>query len=51
VNKRALAEDNNVAVSTFAMLTIDDDRIHVEYIDEDSVLFYSEDWDASKKLW
>lgn len=51
VNKRALAEDNSVAVCTFALLTIEDDHIHVDYIDEDSVLFYSEEWDAAKKLW
>ena len=51
VNKRALTEDSSVAVSTFALLTLDGSNIHVDYIDEDDVIFHSEDWNASKALW
>jgi hypothetical protein len=51
VNSRALDEDKQVAVSTFALLTLNGPMIHVDYIDEDDRLFYAEDWDASKQLW
>ena len=51
VNSRALDEDNQVAVSTFAMLTFTGTTIQIQYIDEDDRLFYEETWDATKKLW
>ena len=51
VNSRALDEDEQVAVSTFAMLSFTGTTVHVEYIDEDDRLFYEETWDATKKLW
>jgi hypothetical protein len=51
VNSRALDEDHEVAVSTFALLTLDGPNIDVQYIDEDDRLFYQETWAASQKLW
>lgn len=51
VNSRALDEDHEVAVSTFALLTLDGPNIDVQYIDEDDKLFYQETWAASQKLW
>jgi hypothetical protein len=51
VNKRALDSDDQVAVSTFALLTLNGPMIHIDYIDEDDRIFYSEDWDATQKLW
>ena len=51
VNSRALDEDNEVAVSTFALLTLNGPDIHVDYIDEDDRIFHSEDWNAEKHLW
>jgi predicted phosphodiesterase len=51
VNSRALDEDKQVAVSTFAMLTFTGTTIQIQYIDEDDRLFYEETWDANKKLW
>ena len=50
VNSRSLDEDKEVAISTFAMLTLDGPNIHVEYIDEDDKLFYAEDWNVNTKL-
>lgn len=50
VNSRSLNENHEVAVSTFAMLTLNGPEIHVEYIDEDETLFHAEDWDASSRL-
>ena len=51
VNGRSLAEDKLVAVSTFALLSFDDGQVKIEYIDEDGVLFYEEDWKSDEKLW
>lgn len=50
VNSRTLTEDAAVAVSTFALLTLDGDTIDVEYIDEDDHLFYKEKWRTSDRL-
>jgi predicted phosphodiesterase len=49
-NSRALDEDKLVAVSTFALLTFNNETIHIDYIDEDDRLFYAEDWSAPKTL-
>jgi len=50
-NLRAIGTDNQVAVSTFAMLTFNGPNCHVDYWDEDGNLFYAEDWNATEKLW
>jgi hypothetical protein len=51
VNSRALDDDAQVAVSTFALLTLNGPSIDIQYIDEDDRLFYQETWHASDKLW
>ena len=50
VNTRALDAANQVAISTFALLTLSGGMLHVDYLDEGGGLFYSEDWDSSKPL-
>jgi hypothetical protein len=51
VNSGSVGAAGDVALCTFALLTLKDAHIHVDYVNEDDTLFYSEDWDAAKKLW
>ncbi len=50
VNHRSLEDRGLVAVSSFAFLTIKDDQIDIEYIDEDGFVGYKETWLASDKI-
>ena len=50
VNKRSLEDKGIVAMSSFALLSIDNDKIHVDYIDEDGYVGYREDWTAHDHL-
>lgn len=43
VNKQTIG-DGEVAISTFAMITLDHGSAHVEYINEDGSLFHEENW-------
>jgi len=46
VNKRSLEDKGIVAISSFALLSLDGDSIDVEYIDEDGFVGYRESWQA-----
>jgi predicted phosphodiesterase len=46
VNKRSLEDKGVVAISSFALLSLDGDTIEVEYIDEDGFVGYKETWKA-----
>jgi predicted phosphodiesterase len=50
VNKRSLEDVGIVAVSSFALLTIDGGTIDIEYIDEDGFVGYKETWLASDSI-
>ncbi|MFC6645965.1 metallophosphoesterase family protein [Granulicella cerasi] len=50
VNRRSFEDKGVVAISSFALLTIDEERIHVEYIDEDGVVGYEEAWLAGDQI-
>lgn len=50
VNKRSLANKGLVAVSSFALLSINRDKIHIDYIDEDGFVGYSEDWSVDQHM-
>lgn len=50
VNKRSLENKGLVAISSFAFLTVEDEQIDVEYIDEDGFVGYKETWLASDKI-
>jgi hypothetical protein len=51
VNSGSIDAAGQVALCTFAMLTLNGPNIHVDYINEDDTLFYEEDWNAAEKLW
>jgi predicted phosphodiesterase len=44
VNRRSLEDKGVVAMSSFALLNLDGDKIHIDYIDEDGIVGYNEDW-------
>jgi hypothetical protein len=50
VNRRSLEDRGIVAISSFALLTVDGERIDIEYIDEDGVVGYKETWFAKDKI-
>lgn len=50
-NLRSLSDNDQVAVSSFAFLTLNGPNINVQYFDEDDYLFYEENWDAAESLW
>jgi predicted phosphodiesterase len=50
VNKRSLNDEGIVAMSSFALLSIDGERIDIEYIDEDGFVGYKETWLATDKI-
>ncbi len=51
VNTGSIDEEGQVAICTFALLTFNGPNLHIDYINEDDTIFYSEDWDAKSKLW
>lgn len=50
VNKRSLENKGIVAMSSFAFLSIDGERIEIEYVDEDGFVGYKETWLASDRI-